>query len=93
MGWEEIDLRELLGCLRREYALRSRVYPRWVSKGSMTEKKAEKELELMRQCVDFMVDAIFRAVVEQRELIQKIGPGHAPTTGQAYNTPSTPPKG
>jgi hypothetical protein len=61
MEWEEIDLRELLACLRREYALRQRVYPRWVGKGSMTDKKAEKELELMRQCVDFLVDCIFKA--------------------------------
>lgn len=62
MEWELIDLRELLACCRRELALRQRVYPKWVANGRYTEAKAAKEIELMRQCCDFLVDAIFRNV-------------------------------
>lgn len=68
MEWEDINLNDLLGCLRRELALRQRVYPKWVGKGSMTQAKADRELELMRQCVDFLVHCIFKAVVARRSL-------------------------
>lgn len=68
MEWEALDLRELLGCLRRELALRERVYPKWVAKGTMKQEKADKELLLMRQCVEFMVHCVFKAVVARREL-------------------------
>ena len=59
------DLNALLACCRRELATRQRVYPKWVSKGIYTEKKAEAELEQMRNCVDYFVDAIFREVTRQ----------------------------
>lgn len=71
MEWEEINLNDLLGCLRRELALRQRVYPKWVAKGSMTDAKAAKEVELMRQCVDFMVHCIFKAVCARKSLTLK----------------------
>ena len=41
MSWHEVDLNEMLGCCRRELAMRQRVYPNWVAKGSMSEKKAD----------------------------------------------------
>lgn len=44
--------RELLACCQRELAYRRRVYPRLIAKGSMTERKAVLELELMQACVD-----------------------------------------
>jgi hypothetical protein len=59
------DLNALLACCRRELATRQRVYPKWVERGIYTEKKAEAELELMRNCVDYFVDAIFREVTRQ----------------------------
>lgn len=65
MEWTDVDLRELLACCRRELAFRERCYPRWVAKGTLNEKKAEKELELMRVCVDYFVDAVFRCVTSQ----------------------------
>jgi len=61
----EYDLNQLLACCRRELAMRQRVYPKWVAKGFYTEKKAETELALMRDCVDYFVDAIFRDVTRQ----------------------------
>ncbi len=66
MEWEEINLNDLLGCCRRELAMRQRVYPKWIAKGYITEAKAEKELELMRQCVEFLVQQIFLAVVARK---------------------------
>ena len=66
MEWHEIDLRALLDCARRELAFRQRVYPKWVQKGTMSEKKAEKELELMQHVVDFLVHCVFKAVTRRR---------------------------
>ena len=65
MEWELVDLRELLACCRRELAFRERCYPKWVLRGTYTEEKAARELELMRQCVDYFVDAVFRCVTNQ----------------------------
>ena len=65
MGWHEIDLNALLGCARREVAFRQRCYPKWVEKGTLTEKKAETELELMRQVCDFLTHCVFKAVTQR----------------------------
>ena len=62
MEWHEIDLNALLGCARRELAFRQRCYPRWVEKGTLTEKKAGIELELQRSLCDFLVHCVFKAV-------------------------------
>jgi hypothetical protein len=61
MQWHEVDLNELLACCRRELAFRQRCYPKWVERGTITEKKAEKELALMRSLCDFLVHCIFKA--------------------------------
>ena len=65
MEWHEIDLNDLLGCCRRELALRQRVYPKWVDKGTMTEKKAEKEIELMRSVCNFLTHCVFKAITRR----------------------------
>lgn len=65
MSWHDVDLNDLLACCRRELALRQRVYPKWVAKGSMTEKKAEKEIEQMRAVVEFLVHCVFKAVTRR----------------------------
>jgi hypothetical protein len=65
MSWREVDLNPLLGCARRELAFRQRVYPKWVLKGTMSEKKAEEEIELMRSLCEFLVHCIFKAVTRQ----------------------------
>jgi hypothetical protein len=65
MEWHEVNLNELLACCRREVAFRQRCYPKWVEKGTLTEKKAEKELELMRQVVDFLTHCLFKAVTRR----------------------------
>lgn len=65
MGWHEVDLNDLLACCRRELAFRQRCYPKWVAKGTLTETKAEKELELMRSLCEFLVHCIFKAVTRR----------------------------
>ena len=66
MSWHEVDLNDLLACCRRELAFRQRCYPKWVAKGTLSEKKAEKELELMQHVVDFLVHCVFKAVTRRR---------------------------
>ena len=69
MEWHEVDLNDLRDCCKRELALRERVYPKWVAKGSMSEAKAQKEIELMRDVCDFLVHCIFKAVTRRAKEI------------------------
>lgn len=62
MEWHDVNLNELLACCRRELAFRQRCYPRFVAKGTLSEAKAEKELELMHQVCEFLVHCVFKAV-------------------------------
>jgi hypothetical protein len=62
MEWHEVNLNDLLACARRELAFRQRCYPRWVDKGTLSEAKAEKEIELQRSLVEFLVHCVFKAV-------------------------------
>lgn len=41
------SLQDLVGCARRELAMRESVYPRWVGARKMTQDKADLELKLM----------------------------------------------
>jgi hypothetical protein len=66
METNEVDLNVLLACCRRELTLRERVYPKWVAKGTMTEKKAQAELEQMRLVVDFLLHCLFVALTRSR---------------------------
>jgi hypothetical protein len=65
MSWHDVDLNDLLACCRRELAFRQRCYPKWVAKGTLSEKKAAKELELMRSVVDFLTHCLFKAVTRR----------------------------
>ena len=62
MAWHEINLNDLLACCRRELSFRQRVYPKWVDKGTISEAKAAREIELMRSICDFLVHCVFKAV-------------------------------
>jgi hypothetical protein len=66
MSWHDVDLNPLLKCCQRELAFRTRVYPRMVANGKISEKKAEEEIELMRSVVDFMVHCVFRSITRRR---------------------------
>jgi hypothetical protein len=65
MEWHDVNLNDLLGCARRELEFRTRVYPKWVLKGTMSEDKAQKEIALQRTLVEFMVHCVFKAVTRQ----------------------------
>jgi hypothetical protein len=66
MEWHEIDLNELIACARRELAFRQWVYPKRVAEGKMKEGKAEHELAMQRQIVDFLVHCLFKAVSKNK---------------------------
>jgi hypothetical protein len=41
-------LAEQIACVKREIAMRERVYPRWVAAGKMKDSQASHEIECMR---------------------------------------------
>ena len=45
----EITAADKLKCVERELKMRYRVYARWVDKGKMTQKQADREIELMEE--------------------------------------------
>lgn len=47
-----ISLVEMLACARRELALRTNVYPRWIQAGRMTQEKAKHEIDCMAAIVN-----------------------------------------
>jgi len=59
----ELNLAEVLACVRREAALRRRVYPRWVQEGRLTAEKAAHEIERMEDaCV----------VIEKAKMLREV---------------------
>ena len=50
-----ISLDAQLACVRREHALRQRVYPRWVATNKMTQAQADHELATM--------EAVYRSLL------------------------------
>ena len=44
----KLDNAAKLACIQREIKMRERVYPRWVASGTMSQEKADLELEVMR---------------------------------------------
>jgi hypothetical protein len=53
--WSQpVTLADMLGCAKRELAMRENVYPRWVAAGKMTQQKADLELRYMRAIVSYL---------------------------------------
>lgn len=48
MQQPSVPLAEQIACVEREIRMRSRVYPRFVAGGRMTQHKADAELAAMR---------------------------------------------
>lgn len=48
---KEVTTKEMLNCVKRELAMRHRVYPRWVDQGQMDISKAGREIEVMKAIV------------------------------------------
>jgi hypothetical protein len=49
---KEYTPRDKLECVKRELAMRKRVYPRWVEQKKMTQAKADHEIAVMASIVD-----------------------------------------
>lgn len=43
-----IPLAEQIKCVKREIAMRERVYPRWVNAGRLVQSKADTEIAVMK---------------------------------------------
>jgi hypothetical protein len=50
-----MTVNEQIACVKREIAMRERVYPRWVAAGKMTKAKADHELAAMRAVLDTLI--------------------------------------
>lgn len=57
-----VALADQIACVRRELAMRQRVYPRWVSAGKMTQADSDREITAM-----IAVLATLQEVQRQRE--------------------------
>lgn len=57
-----VALADQIACVRREIALRNKVYPRWIEKGRMHQTQADREIETM-----IAVLATLQDVQRQRE--------------------------
>lgn len=49
------NLQDQIASARREIAMRERVYPAWIRKGSLKTETAEHELACMRQILDTLL--------------------------------------
>jgi hypothetical protein len=47
-GEPSIPFADQIACVRREIAMRERVYPKWVNAGRMKAEAAEREIAAMR---------------------------------------------
>jgi hypothetical protein len=47
-----ISLADQIACVEREIKMRERVYPNWVTRGTMTEANARKEIHRMRAALE-----------------------------------------
>ncbi len=60
------DITAMIACVRRELAMRQRVYPAWVSKGRMSQAEADRETNTMMAIL---------ATLERKESPPSPGPG------------------
>jgi hypothetical protein len=61
-----ISLEAMLGCAKRELALRRNVYRKWVRDKRYTQRQADHEIELMQAIVDHFNDQIAKAAGEEQ---------------------------
>ncbi len=59
-----IPIREQISCVKRELALRERVYPSFVDRGKLTPRQAATELERMKAVLDTLLCIASAAGVE-----------------------------
>jgi hypothetical protein len=68
---DQPSLGDMLGSVRREVAMRERVYPRWVDLRKMTQEKADFELRTMKAVEELLEYALARrlTVARLREIV------------------------
>jgi hypothetical protein len=54
-GAPRIPFADQIACVRREIAMRERVYPKWVNAGRMKAKAAEREIAAMRAVLEILL--------------------------------------
>lgn len=69
---DALSLENQIACVKREVAMRERVYPAWVRAGKMTEDKARHELAAMRATL-ITLEFLERHRVAIRTAIKAIG--------------------
>ena len=42
------NLTDQIACVKREIAMREKVYPRWIESRKMTQEKADREIKTMK---------------------------------------------
>lgn len=52
----EITLMDMIAEVRRELAMRGRVYPGWVRKGMITQTQADRQMDLMAAILGTLED-------------------------------------
>lgn len=52
--WTTLD--EMIAEVRRECAMRRRVYPKWVAKGMLTQVDAQKQIRVMDAVLDELTE-------------------------------------
>jgi hypothetical protein len=53
----DISLAAEIADVKRELAMRERVYPRWVAAGKLTQAKADLQLRIMRRVLQRLLQA------------------------------------
>lgn len=54
-GAPRIPFADQIACVRREIAMRERVYPKWVNAGRMKAEAAEREIAAMRAVLETLL--------------------------------------
>jgi hypothetical protein len=66
-----ITIDDEIACVRREIAMRQRVYPAWVAKGKMKQEKADHEIAAMRAVLIRLEEAANRVLLFRMEMPYK----------------------
>ncbi len=62
---------EQITCVRRELALRKRVYPKWVAKATMRQHQADHEIECMAEVEQTLMKLKVEGLAQQEQRTQQ----------------------
>lgn len=61
---EHVSAQSMRACVEREIKYRKRVYPRQISKGKMTQEKADTEIKVMEAVLELIKASEQRGVIK-----------------------------